>query len=181
MNHVANKHEWAHNELYHQCSHRQYSAEEVARKKWITLGLPTHNHLLDIVFDKGFCMDLSKLTVFCQAGCLEVFNSKRLKYCPKRQHFSHKGMVCRAELAALDQNANTVPQQKLDSDGKPVFGCCFLKRSKKWVARASYETCDQTSLKWPIMETILEMNKEGTGVLEEQCVVNIKFQNRYTV
>ncbi len=40
-------------------------------------------------------------------GSLEVHNSVRLKYCPKRCHFSYKGMVVRNMLAVMDHNENT--------------------------------------------------------------------------
>ena len=44
--------------------------------------------------------------MFCFIGGIEVHNSVRLKYCPKRSHFSLQGMVARNQLAVLDHNEN---------------------------------------------------------------------------
>ena len=56
------------------------------------------------MLNKKIFKDIEKLTEFCHTGELEVYHSEYLKYCPKREHFSHKGMVARAQLTALDHN-----------------------------------------------------------------------------
>ena len=55
--------------------------------------------------------DLSKLTDFCHTAGVEVHRSMILKYCLKREHFSHSGMVARTQLAAMDNNLNTGRKQ----------------------------------------------------------------------
>ena len=61
--------------------------------------------------------DLAKLTDFCHSGKIEVYHSMMLKYCSKQELFSHKGMVARPQLAALDNNANAERPQALVQSG----------------------------------------------------------------
>ena len=83
--------------------------------------------------------DVAKLTDFCHTGRLEVYHSMMLKYCSKREHFSHPGMVARTQLAALDNNANTGRSQAQIQSGQQVgearFKLCFPKANKRWVVK----------------------------------------------
>jgi hypothetical protein len=66
---------------------------------------------------------------------LESEHSVVNKYCPKRQHFSFKGMVARTELAALDHNANLDRQQAVTATGEERSNVVFPKRTQNWVAK----------------------------------------------
>ena len=72
----------------------------------------------DIVLEKWLLKDLGKVTEFCHTGHLEVYHSLMLKYCPKRQHFSHKWMLARTQLTALDHNANCGREHALVEAGE---------------------------------------------------------------
>lgn len=63
--------------------------------------------ILQIALKPKFLADFMKSTDFIHTGPAENFNSLRLKYCPKRTHFTPLGMEIRAILAALDNNNNT--------------------------------------------------------------------------
>jgi hypothetical protein len=43
-----------------------------------------------------------------------------LKYCTKRHHFNHEGMVARTQLAALDNNHNFSRKQAVVKKGSDV-------------------------------------------------------------
>ena len=62
-----------------------------------------------------------------------------LKYCPKRQHFSYKGMIARTQLAVLDHNHNTGRQQSVvrlgAMKGEPRYNVVFPKGRSSWVAK----------------------------------------------
>ena len=66
-------------------------------------------------------------------------HSKILKYCPKRQHFSYKGMIARTQLAVLDHNHNTLRQQSVVNlgamKGEPRYNVVFPKGQSSWVAK----------------------------------------------
>lgn len=47
-----------------------------------------------------------------------MFNNLRLKYMPKRNHFTYKGMVCRGMLAVMDHNENAGRTPATAPDGK---------------------------------------------------------------
>ena len=46
-----------------------------------------------------------------------MYLSEELKYCPKREHFSRKGMLARTQLTALEHNANTGRKQAVVQSG----------------------------------------------------------------
>ncbi len=57
-----------------------------------------------------------------------MHNSVRLKYAPKRSHFTHAGMVARNMLAVIDHNENVCREAAM-IDGNFIFsinfGICF--------------------------------------------------------
>ena len=62
-----------------------------------------------------------------------------LKVLPKLEHFSHKGMVARAQLTALDHNANCGRKQAVVQSGPHAgqarYKVSFPKGQKQWVAK----------------------------------------------
>ena len=51
-----------------------------------------------------------------------------LKYCPKREHFSFKGMVARTQLAAMDNNENVGRGQAVDIKGTDAGALIELEK-----------------------------------------------------
>lgn len=107
LHHIRNKHSWTDAIHFKKCAHPRLSRQEVKEKCWLKPGTEAYVALEEIVLNERILKDLGKLTDFSHTGGLEVYHSLMLKYCPKRQHFSYKGMVARTQLAALDNNRNT--------------------------------------------------------------------------
>ena len=107
LNHIQNKHSWSDATQFKSCAHPPLTRSEAQRKCWLKPGTAAFVALEEIVLERKLLKDLSKLTDFCHTGGLEVYHSMLLKYCPKRQHFSYKGMLARIQLAAIDNNHNT--------------------------------------------------------------------------
>ena len=106
-------HEWngGKDSKFNKCVHLTLPIEEQCSKKWLRFRSLVHSTLKDAVCNKNLLQDIKKLTGFQHTDALEVFHSLLLKYCPKGQHFSHKGMQASIELAILDQNYNTKRKQ----------------------------------------------------------------------
>lgn len=93
----------------------------------------------EVVLNKKILKDIEKLTEFCHTGELEVYHSEYIKYCPKREQFSHKGIVARAQLTALDHNANSGRKQAVIQSGAHAgearYKVSFLRVQKQWVVK----------------------------------------------
>lgn len=85
-----------------------------------------------------------------------------LKYCPKRQHFSHKGMIARAQLAALDHNHNCSRKQAVVKHGSALgslrYNLVFPKVRKTWMAKPIKEEKSYGHLD-ALMESILQQKR----------------------
>ena len=106
VHHIANKHYWDGCSKLKKCEHHNLTTDEVQGSPWLKVGSLSHKALQDVVFDKRFLKDMEKMTEFHHIGQLEVFHFMTLKYIPKRQYISYKGIVERIQLAALDHNYN---------------------------------------------------------------------------
>ena len=133
VNHVVNKHRWSGSQHFHKCDHDKLSGCDEREITWLKPGSPAHVALEDVVTNKRLLKDLEKLTDFGHTGALEVYHSLLLKYCPKREHFSYKGMIARTRLAALDNNANTGREQAVvmagERSGEKRFKRIFPRHS----------------------------------------------------
>ena len=62
LDHVANKHKWSGNTLFHQCCHRRISSSEAKQICWLKPGSQAHIALEEVVLNKKLLKDLAKLT-----------------------------------------------------------------------------------------------------------------------
>ena len=62
LDHVANKHKWSGNTLFHQCCHRCISSSEAKQICWLKPGSQAHIALEEVVLNKKLLKDLAKLT-----------------------------------------------------------------------------------------------------------------------
>lgn len=85
--------------------------------------------LSDIISNDNFLKDLKHTKNYCHTGCLESYHNVRLKYTPKKSHFSYDGMVLRSMLAILDHNVNT-------GRGIVRSGIRYSKATKKYVEQS---------------------------------------------
>jgi len=160
LHHVRNKHSWNDAEIFLQCAHPRLNRREVRRKCWLEPGSAAYVALEEVVLKPKLLKDLAKLTNFCHTGGLEVYHSMMLKYCPKRQHFSYKGMVARTQLAAIDNNHNTGRNQaviqKGERSGEARYRQCFPKMHKRWVVKPVLENKNYAFLP-ELQQKVLEM------------------------
>ena len=115
--HVTNKHKWNGYTHLHECCHPRLTSAQIRKKNCLKPDTPAYIALEEVVLNKKILKDIEKLTEFCHTGELELYHSEYLKYCPKREHFSHKGMVARAQLTALDHSANCGRKQAVVQSG----------------------------------------------------------------
>ena len=139
MYHVTNKHKWRGNTHFHECCHPALTNAEARKKKWLKPDTPTYIALEEVMLNKKLLKDIEKLTEFCHTGEVEVYHSEQLKYCPKREHFSHKGMTARTQLTALDHNANAGRKQAVvqtgEHSGEARYKVSFSKAQKQWAVK----------------------------------------------
>ena len=114
-----------------------------------------------VVKEKSLINDLKYLTNFNHTGTLEVYHSLYNKYCPKRLHFSCKGMIARSQLAVLDFNAGVGLKQAETKLGELRFKQQFSKAAQLWVAKKIVLKKDKTYLNHLMDEVVhLKLSKE---------------------
>ena len=135
--HISNKHTWTGNTCFHKFCHPCLTENE--EKWWLSPTSQAYVAAEELVCEKKQLKNLHKLIEFCHTGELEVYHSLLLKYCPKREHFSFKGMVARTELAALDHNSNVNREQAVLQSGvkkgEARYRTSFTKQKKQWVVK----------------------------------------------
>lgn len=179
--HVADIHSWDSANLYHECQHPPIPPDVNRAKRWLQTDSPPHKALRSIIFDRKLLQDIQKLNLCCHTGSLEVYHNVLMKYAPKRQHFSFKGMVARTQLAAIDHNANTGREQTRASKGDNAnelrYKLVFPKRTKEWVAKPVKEKTTRDHLR-PILDRIVARKEQpraqrSAGIDTERLAVNI--------
>ena len=165
LDHVSNKHKWTGNTHFHRCCHRHISSSEAKKVCWLKPGTQAHLALEEVVLNTKLLKDLAKLTDFCHTVKLQVYHSMMLKYCSKREHHSHRGMVARTQLAALDNNANTGRSQALVQSGEHAgearYKLCFPKANKRWVVKPISEPKSYSFLTGLLSEVIKRVEQGG--------------------
>lgn len=76
------------NGLKQTCEHRPLSDEETREIKWIRFGSTDYQVLQTEIMNKTFLNDLKHTSHYCHTSSLESYHNVRLKYVPKRIHFS---------------------------------------------------------------------------------------------
>ena len=136
--------------------------KERKEKTWLKPGTHANVALDEIVFNSKLLKDMKQVMEFHHTGALEVYHSMMLKYCPKRQHFSHAGMVARTQLAALDNNHNSTREQSViqhgENKGTLRYNLVFPKVRKTWVVKPIKQP-KQHSYIHETMENVLEQDK----------------------
>ena len=108
--------------------------------------------LEEIVFDSTLLKGMKLVT---------VYHYMMLKYCPKRQHFSHAGMVARTQLATLNNNNSTREQAVIqygESRSSLRYNLVFLKVCKTWVVKSIMQPKAYSYLD-DMMESVLQSDK----------------------
>ena len=165
LHHVADKHSWDSSTLYNRCPHDPISATARRKTKWLKAGSPAHEALKEVVMEKRLLNDLELLSKFIHTGALEVYHSLYNKYMPKRQHFSHKGMTARSQLAALDHNSGTGREQMVTSRGDKQYRYVYPKGMKDWVVKPVFEKKSKQHVR-DMMHRVLESRATGEDIEE---------------
>ncbi|KAJ8884089.1 hypothetical protein PR048_015946 [Dryococelus australis] len=76
--------------------------EEKSKKLWLNSCSEAYYALKKIVLDKSFLKDLKHVKHYVHTSNLESYPNVRLKYAPKRVHFSFSSLHQRSILAVLD-------------------------------------------------------------------------------
>ena len=152
LHHITDKHSWKDCDIYKKCAHKKLSKRERRCKPFLKVGTPAYKALESIVKDNSLIADLKYLTEFSHTGILEVYHSLYNKYCPKRLHFSYKGMIARSQLAILDFNSGVGLSQAKTKKGKLRFKQQFSKVTQSWVIKSVTETKQKVFLDHLIQE-----------------------------
>lgn len=130
LEHITNNHKWEGNHHFHQCAHDEIdgTTDNDKDKDYMEKNSYAYRQLTTIINDTNFINDLKHTKNYCHTGSLESYHNVRLKYLPKKSHFSYNGMVLRGMLAILDHNLN------LNRDICRT-GVRYSKSTKKYVVR----------------------------------------------
>ena len=112
--HVTNKHKWNGYTHFHECCHPRLTSAQIRKKKWLKPDTPAYIALEEVVLNKKILKDIEELTEFCHTGKLEMCHSEYLKYCPKREHFSHKGLL------AVHNSHHLITMQTVE-ESRPLY------------------------------------------------------------
>ena len=160
--HIVNRHSWARAKFFKRCAHKPLTLEQRRKKKWLKADTVAFTALSKIVEDSRVLKDLQHLTGFCHTRFVEVYHNLMLKYCQKREHFSHAIMNKRTQLTAFDNNYNVGRKQARRKDGVLRYSTVHPKQKKEWVARKIYE-----KKKYGYLEDILqECVEHANGTLD---------------
>lgn len=131
LKHIANIHEWQSDGDFkhvHRCEHGPLSQEKIQTTLWIAKESPDYHRLQEILLNKTFLADLRHINQYCHTGGLESYHNLRLKYTPKRIHYTYQGMAIRSMLAILDHNNSVRFKEKNNKPGRD--GQRFSKSQK---------------------------------------------------
>ena len=110
--------------------------------------------------DKRLLKYLPYFVDFKHTGNIEVYHSLLLKYCPKRLHFSHHGMIAKSQLAILHINSIVNAEQSYTKGKTPRFKLHFSKVPQCYVVKPVREVPEKAYLE-DLMSEISEIAKLG--------------------
>lgn len=87
--------------------------------------------LKEIIYNKKFLGDLKQTKNYVHTKRLESYHNLRLKYVPKRVHFSYKTTYIKSIIAIIDHNSN-LNKEKIG------LNYLFSKLTGKWVTKNKY-------------------------------------------
>ncbi|KAJ8881553.1 hypothetical protein PR048_018035, partial [Dryococelus australis] len=91
LHHTKNEHKWLENGEYKSCEH-ELSEEEKKTNWWLNGHSSAYQAPKEIILDKSFLKDVEHTKHNAHTGSLESYHNLRLKYAPKRVHFSYSGL-----------------------------------------------------------------------------------------
>ena len=165
---MTDKHKWNGYFHFHECCHPRLTRAQIRKKKWLK---PDTLALEEVVLNKKILKDIEKLTEFFHTGELEVYHSEYLKYRPKREHFSHKGMVARTQLSTRSQCKLWKKEAGVQSGpraGQARYKVSFPKVHKQWVAKPIKEKKSYADV-MVLMDTVANACETGEVEIEPEA------------
>ena len=164
-------HEFPHFCHFKRCAH-PIPLSVGQQRMYLEEGSPAHNSLGKAVNKPTLLSHLRKCTQFCHTGQLKSYHSLRLKYYPKRSHFSVDVMEARGALAVLDHNFNVGREQAVvnrpsaasDAAGALRFAPYHSERTKRWSARPLLEA-KQYGYVYETIERVVAKKASGDTTL----------------
>ena len=106
LGHIANEHTFEGNRFLKHCEHDPLPLDGNRTKPWVKKGTPPWNKVKAALEGKdgSRISDIPMMAGFTHTGDIEQYLHN--KYAPKNTYFSHKSMLVRAALTAMDHNIN---------------------------------------------------------------------------
>ena len=142
--HIQNKDRWTGHEKFLKCVYPHFTKKQI--KDGYHQKSMAFEALQIIVLDKKVLEDLSYLTKFWHTGVLKIFHSLCNKWAPKKQHFSHRGMLARNQLAIMGFNEGSNLEQATNEKGEKRYNVPFSKISKNWPSKPIKKEKDRSYL-----------------------------------
>jgi len=73
QNHIVNVHQWAGNDMFHQCSHPPLTNEQKRSTAWLKKGSKAHKAICSVVSNDRLLSDLKKMTKFKHTGMTIIY------------------------------------------------------------------------------------------------------------
>ncbi|XP_035665525.1 uncharacterized protein LOC118408774 [Branchiostoma floridae] len=158
LNHIANRHRWSGNKLFHKCAHKPLSRRQQKKTKWLQMGSPAHKALQEVVMDRTLLKDMGKMALFKHTGEIEVYHNVVLKYATKRIPYQYPGMKARLQLSVIDHNENIGRRKATTASGDTRQRLEYSKRQKDFVLKNIYEKKDY-SFRRKLLEAVVHKRK----------------------
>jgi hypothetical protein len=117
IHNISTKHSWDNATLFTCYQHRQLSTTELMETKWLAPGSDAVIALKEVVFSPKCWKTCSWWRSFTILETWRSITPVMFKCCPKRHHFSYKGMIARLQLTTLDHNHFTGRKQLVANTG----------------------------------------------------------------
>ncbi|KAF4522329.1 hypothetical protein B566_EDAN011330 [Ephemera danica] len=152
--HIRGVHSWTECEYIHCCQHDIIDTE-LDNSAYLDEESPAFLALEKVILDPAFQKDLRQAQHNIHTGGLELHNSLRIMYVPKRVYHSLDGHIDRSILAAFDNNFNVGRKYLKDR-------IVYSKQSKKWTERSTYENKSE-EWRWQLHKEILDIFNTPQG------------------
>ena len=164
VHHIANIHSWDSADCHHQCAHPPIPRDEARTKWWLRPGLPAHEALKEVLFDKKLLKDIQQLSLCCHTGKLKVYHNVYTKYTPQASTLLLQGHGC-------PYLANSIRSQRKygkttghcatrgANGGEYQYQVVFPKHTKEWVAKPLMEKTNRDHLK-PMLDAIVDRKRQ---------------------
>ena len=172
--HVTNSHKWTTSSfkrlrgkkkyplfnLVLACLHCKLTRKGLRRTPWLQKGSDAFKKLFKMLTEKTLCDDIKHCKDFRHTGHLENYHNVRLKYLPKRQHYSYHTTVINSMITAIEVNHNSPEPSAVNTSKKIVS---YSKAAGQWVLKKACQKKDYT-YRSTIMNTS-QMSRTTTKLL----------------